>query len=126
MATSLKQVGVSGGLSSPAAGVSNKEAQRRVARLKLQYKVKMLIFQQQTTKNQKQVLECEKVLQSGRQGTAPSHGGPQTQDTTSCTAGEEVLHFATMTLSAATRVLPNARCTRKQREDFHRSFFAVA
>lgn len=68
----------------------------RVARLKLQYKVKMLIFQQQTPKNQKQVLECVKVLQSGRQGTAPSHGGPQTQDTTSRTAGEEgesIYHF---------------------------------
>lgn len=58
--------------------------------------VKMLIFQQHTSKNQKQVYEYKKVLQSGRQGTAPSHGGPQKQDPTSHTAGEEgesVYHF---------------------------------
>lgn len=56
----------------------------------------MLIFQQHTSKNQKQVYEYEKVLQSGRQGTAPSHGGPQKQDPTSITAGEEgesIYHF---------------------------------
>lgn len=56
----------------------------------------MLIFQQHTSKNQKQVHEYEKVLQSGRQGTAPSHGGPQKQDPTSHTAGEEgerIYHF---------------------------------
>lgn len=56
----------------------------------------MLIFQQHTSKNQKQVYEYKKVLQSGRQGTAPSHGGPQKQDPTSHTAGEEgesIYHF---------------------------------
>lgn len=49
----------------------------------------MLIFQQHTSKNQKQLYECKKVLQSGMQGTAPSHGGPQKQDPSSHTAGEE-------------------------------------
>lgn len=56
----------------------------------------MLIFQQHASKNQKQVFEYEKVLQSGWQGTAPSHGGPQKQDPTSRTAGEEgerIYHF---------------------------------
>lgn len=69
--------------------------------MKLQYKVKMLIFQQHTSKKQKQVHEYEKVLQSGKQGTAPSHGGPQKQDPTTRTAGEEgesIYHFETQLL----------------------------
>lgn len=56
----------------------------------------MIIFQQHTSKNQKQVPEYEKVMQSGSQGTAPSHGGPRKQDPTSRTAGEEgesIYHF---------------------------------
>ncbi len=41
-------------------------------------------------------MSTRKVLQSGRQGTAPSHGGPQKRDPTSHTAGEEgesIYHF---------------------------------
>lgn len=56
----------------------------------------MLIFQQHSGKIQKQVYEYKKVLQSGRQGTAPSHGGPQTEPPTGHTAGEEgesIYHF---------------------------------
>ncbi|CAB1453745.1 unnamed protein product, partial [Pleuronectes platessa] len=90
-----------------------------VARLELHYKVKMLIFQQHTPKNLKQVHECEKVSDGGRRGTAPSHGGPQKQDPTRHTAGEEVLLFAAVSPPAGNCPGPNTRCTRKQRQDFH-------
>lgn len=69
----------------------------RVARLKVLYEVKMLIFWQHTGKNTTESYEWKKVLQrSGRQAAAPSHGGPRQPDATCDTAGEEgesVYHF---------------------------------
>lgn len=62
----------------------------------------MLIFQQHPSKNLKQVHEYEKVLQRGRKGTVPSHGGPEKQDPTSHAAGEEgesIYHFEIQLLS---------------------------
>lgn len=69
----------------------------RVARLKVLYEVKMLIFCQHTGKTTTDLYEWKKVLQrSGRHAAAPSHGGPRQPDATCDTAGEEgesVYHF---------------------------------
>lgn len=68
-----------------------------VARLKVLYEVKMLIFWQHTGKYTTESYEWKKVLlRSGRQAAAPSHGGPRKPDATCDTAGEEgesVYHF---------------------------------
>lgn len=86
----------------------------------------MLIFQQHTSKNQKQVCQYEKVLQSGRQGTAPSHGGPEKRDPTSRAAGEEgesIYHFEIqLLLSCIERVWRNKAVTDKQDTPLHSSF----
>jgi hypothetical protein len=55
---------------------------------KLQHEVKMHIFQQSTSKKQKQVHEYKKVVESGKQATAPSHGGPEKSEPTTHSAGE--------------------------------------
>lgn len=69
----------------------------RVARLKVLYEVKMLIFCQHAGKNTTESYEWKKVLRrSDGRLAAPCHGGPRKPDATCDTAGEEgerVDHF---------------------------------
>lgn len=74
----------------------------------------MLIFQQHTSKKLKQAHEYKKVLQSGKQGTAPSHGGQQKADPTTRTAGEageSIYHF-----EKSTPLIVQWKCLAEQKQ----------